>query len=130
MANQPVRLVVVDENAAVRRALVLRLTRTRDLRIIGDTGNLDTAMTIIAEQQPDVVVLESKRRDGAALKFCQHVLSKSTAPKIVILTSFANEDERLSLVHLGIEQYLLKDIGTEELIRVIREAAWGIHYTT
>lgn len=129
MDNQPVRLLVVDENAAVRRALVLRLTRARDIRIIGDTGNLDTAKTIIMEQQPEVIVLESKRRDGAALKFCQHVLTKTMAPKIVILTSFANEDERLSLVHLGIEQYLLKDIGTEELIRVIRETARGIHYT-
>jgi DNA-binding NarL/FixJ family response regulator len=131
MTKEPVRLLLVDENAAVRRALVLRLTRASDLRIIGDTGNLDTAMALVKEQQPDVVVLESKRRDGAALKFCQQVMKASSPPKIVVLTSFANEDERLSLLHLGIEQYLLKDIRTDELIRVVREQATShIEFTT
>ena len=123
MNDGTVRLLMVDSNAAVRRALVLRLTRASDLRIIGDTGNLGTAMTVVREQDPDVVILESKRRDGAALKFCQQVLDRPTPPKIVILTSFANEDERLSLLHLGITHYLLKDIDTEELIRVVRQLA-------
>ena len=125
-----VRLLVVDENAAVRRALVLRLARARDLRLIGDTGSLDNAVTLINEQQPDVVILESKRRDGAALKFCQQVLKRSVPPAIVVLTSFANEDERLSFLHLGIEQYLLKDIDTEELIRVVRKLSHqNVEYT-
>jgi DNA-binding NarL/FixJ family response regulator len=44
-------------------------------------------------------------------------------PAIVVLTSFANEDERLSFKHLGIEHYLLKDFDTEELIRVVRSLA-------
>jgi len=120
MTEQYVRLLVVDENAAVRRALVLRLTRARDLRIIGDTGSLENAATMIGEQQPDVVILESKRRDGAALRFCQQVQKMVSRPAIVVLTSFANEDERLSFKHLGIEHYLLKDIDTEEFIRVVR----------
>ena len=125
-----VRLLVVDENAAVRRALVLRLARARDLRIIGDTGSLDNAVTLINEQQPDVVILESKRRDGAALNFCQQILKRSVPPAIVVLTSFANEDERLSLLHLGIEQYLLKDIDTEELIRVVHKLSHeNVKYT-
>jgi len=125
-----VRLLVVDENAAVRRALVLRLARARDLRIIGDTGSLDNAVTLINEQQPDVVILESKRRDGAALNFCQQVLKRSVSPAIVVLTSFANEDERLSFLHLGIEQYLLKDIDTEELIRVVHKLSHeNVKYT-
>lgn len=123
MKEQPVRLLLVDENAAVRRALVLRLSRARDLQIIGATGNLDAAISTIEEQHPDVVILESKRRDGAALQFCRRVLDLASSPGIVILTSFANEDERLSLLHLNIDQYLLKDIDTEELIRVVREEA-------
>ncbi len=123
MTEQYVRLLVVDENAAVRRALVLRLTRARDLRIIGDTGSLENAVTMICEQQPDVVILESKRRDGAALRFCQQIQKMECRPAIVVLTSFANEDERLSFKHLGIEHYLLKDIDTEELIRVVRSLA-------
>jgi DNA-binding NarL/FixJ family response regulator len=123
MNDRKIRLVLVDENAAVRRALVLRLTRADDLQIIGDTGDLDSACELVNDQNPDVLLMESKRRDGAALKFCQRLLKASARPHIVILTSFANEDERLSLQHLGIEQYLLKDIDTEELIRVIREEA-------
>lgn len=123
MNEQPVRLLLVDENAAVRRALVLRLSRARDLQIIGATGDLEAAVAAIEEQHPDVVILESKRRDGAALQFCRQVLDLSVSPGIVILTSFANEDERLSLQHLSIDQYLLKDIDTEELIRVVREEA-------
>ncbi len=123
MSEGPVRLLLVDENAAVRRALVLRLARARGLRIIGDTHDIDTALTVTCEQRPHVVILESKRRDGAALRFCQQALEMPHPPKIIVLTSFANEDERLSLLHLGIDQYLLKDIGTEELIRVIFELA-------
>ncbi|GAB4575988.1 MAG: hypothetical protein Kow0077_30240 [Anaerolineae bacterium] len=123
MKEQPVRLLLVDENAAVRRALVLRLSRARDLQIIGATGDLNTALATIKEQHPAVVILESKRRDGAAFEFCRNVLNLASHPAIVILTSFANEDERLSLLHLGIDKYLLKDIDTEELIRVVRQEA-------
>jgi DNA-binding NarL/FixJ family response regulator len=123
MKHEQVRLLLVDDNAAVRRALVLRLSRARDLQIIGATGDLEAAITTIKEQRPDVVILESKRRDGAALQFCREVLETVSPPGIVILTSFANEDERLSLDHLGLDQYLLKDIDTEELIRVVREQA-------
>jgi DNA-binding NarL/FixJ family response regulator len=126
MNDESVRLLVVDDNAAVRRALVLRLTRANDLQIIGDTGDLEAAITIVREQRPDVMILESKRRDGAAFQFCQQVLEAPVPPRIVILTSFANEDERLSLRHLGIRHYLLKDIDTEELIRVVRAQAHNI----
>ncbi len=123
MNEDPVRLLLVDENAAVRRALVLRLSRAQDLQIIGATGNLDAAILTVAEQRPDVLILESKRRDGEALKFCRQILERPSPPRIVILTSFASEDERLSFAHLGINHYLLKDIDTEELIRVVREQA-------
>lgn len=123
MTEETAHLLLVDENAAVRRALVLRLTRAHDLQIIGDTGDLETALEIVNEQQPDVVILESKRRDGAALKFCQQVLEAPDPPTIVILTSFANEDERLSLKHLGIEHYLLKDIATDDLISLVHRLA-------
>ncbi len=130
MNEDTVRLMVVDENAAVRRALVLRLTRAADLRIIGDTGDLEAAVAIIQKQHPDVVILESKRRDGAAFEFSQRILEQPLPPRIVILTSFANEDERLSWQHLGINHYLLKDIDTEELIRVVRDQAKNIGINT
>lgn len=130
MKQEITRLLVVDENAAVRRALVLRLTRARDLRIIGDTGDLEIATAIVNEQHPDVVIIDSKRRDGKGLAFCQTILESSPAPKIAILTSFASEDERLSLLHLGIDQYLLKDIDTEELIRVVQALANNVEINT
>jgi DNA-binding NarL/FixJ family response regulator len=130
MKKEITRLLVVDDNAAVRRALVLRLTRARDIRIIGDTGDLDIANAIVIEQQPDVVIVESKRRDGQGLAFCQAILETRNAPKIAILTSFASEDERLSLLHLGIGQYLLKDIHTEELIRVVQALANNVEINT
>ncbi len=125
MTGRPVRLLLVDDNAAVRRALVLRLNRAQDLQVVGDTGDFDSALAMIVDQKPDIMILESKRRDGTALAFCQRVLAVPLHPAIIILTSFANEDERLSLLHLGIGQYLLKDIQTDELIRVIREQACG-----
>lgn len=125
MSSESIHLLVVDSNAAVRRALALRLSRANDIRIIDDTGDLDTALAIINRQGSDVVILESKRRDGAALRFCQQILEMPYPPGIIVLTSFANEDERLSFLHLGVEQYLLKDIDTEELIRVVREQALG-----
>lgn len=127
MSNeQPIRLFLVDENMAVRRALAVRLARAQDLEVIGDTGRVDAAWKVVKQQHPDVVILESKRRDGAALRFCEQVCSMSAPPKVIVLTSFANEDERLSLQHLGIQNYLLKDIGTEELLRVIRGPMTGI----
>ncbi|NPV66505.1 MAG: response regulator transcription factor [Anaerolineae bacterium] len=126
MKEDLVRLLLVDENAAVRRALVLRLSRAQDIQIIGATGSFEAAMTTLVEQHPDVLILESKRRDGGALKFCRQVLEMTLPPRIVILTSFPSEDERLSFAHLGINQYLLKDIDTEELIRVVRREAQQI----
>ncbi len=123
MNGHPVRLLVVDDNSAVRHALVMRLAGSPALEVVGDTGDAEVALNSVNQEHPDVVILESKLRNGAALRFCQQALKASPPPKIVVLTSFASDNEQLNLAHLGINHYLMKDIDTEELIRVIRSLA-------
>lgn len=121
-SREKIRLFIVDDNPAVRCALEARLRRVPDLELLGGEGNTDEALTQVRNLKPDVLLIESKRRDGRGLRFCQQVLQQDDSPEIIVLTSFIDETERLAAASLGVHRYVLKDIASPELIGEIHNA--------
>jgi DNA-binding NarL/FixJ family response regulator len=115
----PAKLYIVDEHPGVRAALVERLGRAANLQVIGHGGEAGLVVQEIRNGQPDVVLLEVKRKDGMGLEILRQLASLPNAPHLAVLTSYPTKWEEQAAVRAGAECYLLKEIDSEELIKTI-----------
>jgi DNA-binding NarL/FixJ family response regulator len=120
-AGHRIRLLIVDDNVAVRQALAARLSRVPEFELLGDMGGTEEALARVQTYQPDIVLFGSKHQRGFGLQFCQHVLRLEDHPEIIVLTSFEDDTERLATESLGV-RYVLKEIASPKLIEAIRAA--------
>jgi len=116
-----VKLLIVDHHALVREALERRLSTAVGMEIVGSTGSYEDALRTAIAFTPDVVLLETKARDGLeTLRTLSQLLTDSA---IIVLTSYPDSREEDEVRELGAARYLLKTLDTRTLISEIRTAA-------
>jgi two-component system, NarL family, response regulator LiaR len=109
---EPVRVMLVDDHAMVRAGLRTFLGLQPDLEVVGEAGSGEQALDLVLPGMPG---LEVVRRLRAA----------HPAVKVVVLTSYAGEDQVLPAVRAGVAGYLLKDVGPAELAGAVRAVHAG-----
>ena len=111
------RVLIVDDHDAVRQALETRLRSAEDVEVVGCTGRCEESLRIAAECDPDVVLLETKRSDGQGLAVLEQLTVDCPHIRVVVLTSYPDPQERLEAMRMGAVRYLLKEIGSDHLVR-------------
>ena len=117
----PMRIYIVDEHLPVRVALADRLSRSREMQVVGHTGSADEVMEDVQQRQPDVVILEVKRSDGMGLELLRQLADLVDHPHLVVLTSYPSSWEEQAAARAGAVSYLLKEIETDLLIEQLCE---------
>jgi NarL family two-component system response regulator LiaR len=120
----PTRLLIVDDHEDVREALESRLDAAPEIDVIGCTGCWETGLEEALEMRPDVVLLETKRADGQGLGALKCLVEGCPGADVIVLTSYADAEERATARSVGAVRYLLKDIDTAQLLSEIRSVAW------
>ncbi|MDW8327485.1 MAG: response regulator transcription factor [Anaerolineales bacterium] len=120
--TQTIRVLILDDHAEVRQALRQRLDYAPDIHVVGDVGDAEQALATVSSLKPDVVLMESKRSDGRGLELIHWIAQNYPASLIIVLTSYPTEWECWAARRAGARQYLLKDIGSAELVEHIRQA--------
>lgn len=120
-----IRLLIVDDHPIVREGLKSFLGLYGDLEVIGEVESGEAALQKTAALNPDVVLLDLQLSDGHALSWIPRLLAQPQPPKVLILTSFLEEDSLRQAVALGASGYLLKHAGPSALLDGIRAAARG-----
>ena len=118
-----IRVLVVDDHVLVRQALRDLLIAERDIELTGEAATLDEARAAIAEQEPDVLLLDLRFPEGNGLDLCLELRDRPTA--VLVLTSSADPREVLDAVEAGASGYLLKTADVEEYIQAVRDVAGG-----
>ena len=118
----PSAVYIIEENDTVRSALVERLSQAPTIEVVGHSGRIELVIEEIPQLRPDVVLLEVKRSDGMGLEILRRLKELQTPPRIVILTSYPAEWEEQSAVRSGADAYVVKDIDTDELLRIIHDS--------
>ena len=118
-AVRSMRVLIIDEHDAVRLALETCLTRVPAIDVVGSTGCWQEGVAMAADRRPDIVLLETKRSDGQGLAALRRLRAECPLVRVVVLTSYPDPDERREVLRLGAARYLLKDIGSERLVREI-----------
>jgi DNA-binding NarL/FixJ family response regulator len=127
----PLRLLIIDDHDAVRRALTARLNAAPGMQVVAETADAEEGLQQTRALRPDVALVETKRADGRGLEIVSWIAQSGLGVRVIVLTSYPSEWERWAAHRAGAARYLLKDIGSPLLIDQIRNAAsdtLSLHY--
>jgi DNA-binding NarL/FixJ family response regulator len=124
-AADPIRVLIVDDHAVVRLGLRSLLTHTNGFRVVGEAGSVAESVTLSGQMRPDVVLMDVRLPDGSGVEACRRIKQQLPDTKVVMLTSYSDEEAIVGAVMAGASGYLLKQADAERLTQAIRDAAAG-----
>lgn len=123
--SDPIRIVVVDDHAVVRIGLKTLLANQMGFRVVGEAGNVADAVAMVAQARPDVVLMDVRLPDGSGVEACRRIKADNADVRVVMLTSYQDEEAIVGAVMAGASGYLLKQADSDRLTQAIRDAAAG-----
>ena len=126
-ARPPIRILLVDDSELVRRGIktVLASTTIAPLRVVGEAGNVADAVTEATRLKPDIVLLDIRLPDGSGFDACREILRRQPDTRIVVLTSFSNDNFVYEAITAGAHGYLMKEIDPAGLVQAMLDVADG-----
>jgi DNA-binding NarL/FixJ family response regulator len=123
--GRPLRLVVVDDHEVVRQGLVALLGRRDAFQVVGEAGTVEEALSVVRRFQPDLVIMDVRLPDGSGIEACRELRAEMPATRVVILTSYPDEEAVLSAIIAGASGYLLKQIRGRDLVNALEAVGRG-----
>ena len=123
-----IKVGIVDDHSIMRQGLRVMLDREPDLQVVGDADGERSAITMMAQATPDVVLMDLKLTiDGGCegLDLCAKVADRFPESRILVLTTFADEWLVREAIRQGAKGYVVKDVDLTELTRAIRAVYRG-----
>jgi two-component system response regulator DevR len=119
------KVFVVDDHELVRKGLIDLIDGEEDLLVVGSAANCEEAVVNFAVLDADVAVLDVRLPDGNGIELCRDLINLKPDLKVLMLTSFQDDEALLGAVLGGAVGYLIKDIKNLELLASIRKVAAG-----
>ncbi len=128
--SQTIRVLIVDDHAVVRQGLRTFLELQDDpaalaIEVVGEAADGAQATDQARQLQPDVVLLDLVMPVMGGIEAIPRIIEGSPRSRVIILTSFGEEDKLLPAIRAGAHGYLLKDIPPNELVQAVRAAYLG-----
>jgi two-component system, NarL family, response regulator DevR len=121
----PTRVLIVDDHEIVRRGLAAMLSTHDDIEVVGEASSAEEALRRVGLDEPDVVVMDVRMPERSGIEACRNILSSFPAVKVLMLTSFADEEALMASIMAGASGYVLKRVKGSELVQDIRTVAAG-----
>lgn len=119
------RLVLVDDHQVVRLGLRALLDGEPGITVVGEAGTAAEAIQVVGRLQPDIVLMDIRLPDQSGIAVCQQVRQLWPMVQVLMLTSFADADLVLDAISAGAVGYVLKQVGTDDLLRAVRAVGHG-----
>jgi len=120
--ERPLRLLVVDDHEVVRQGLVALLDRRSGFEVVAQAGSVAEAVTQASRHEPDVVIMDVRLPDGSGIEACRETRPET---RVVMLTSYPDEEAVLSAIIAGASGYLLKQVRGRDLVAAIESVGRG-----
>jgi DNA-binding NarL/FixJ family response regulator len=124
-AERTIRVVIADDQRMVRDGLQLMLSLVGGVEVAAVTADGDEAVAAVAAHDPDVVLMDLRMPRCDGVTATERIRAEHPRTQVVVLTTFADDDEVLAALRAGARGYLTKDAGAEEVARAIRHVADG-----
>jgi DNA-binding NarL/FixJ family response regulator len=119
------KVVLVDDHEVVRQGLKTLVDSQEDLEVVGEAGDVDNAIRQVGYHSPDVVVMDVRLPDGTGVEACREIRSRWPNVKVLMLTSYADEEALVSSIMAGASGYVLKRIDSSDLVDAVRKVGNG-----
>ncbi len=120
-----VRIVIVDDHEVVRMGLKALLEDYPDLSVVGEAGLASEALEVVRATQPDVVIMDVRLPDGSGVGACRSIRSAMPQVRVLMLTSYADDEAIVSSIVAGASGYILKQVRGKALVEALRTVAAG-----
>jgi DNA-binding NarL/FixJ family response regulator len=119
------RLLVVDDHEVVRQGLVAMLERRPGFQVVAEAGTVAEAIDMARRHQPDLVVMDVRLPDGSGIEACREIRAEMPNTRVVILTSYPDEEAVFSAIVAGASGYLLKQVRGRDLVSALEAVGRG-----
>jgi DNA-binding NarL/FixJ family response regulator len=124
-AARPYTLLIVDDHEVVRQGLSALLDRREGFQVVAEAGSVAEAVEQARRFEPDIVVMDVRLPDGSGIEACREIRAELPATRVVMLTSYPDEEAVLSAIVAGAAGYLLKQIRARDLVAALEAVGRG-----
>ena len=125
MSKPRIRVLLVDDHAVVRLGLASLFRTVPHIELVGQAASVQEALREARRSHPDVVLMDVRLPDGSGVEACREIRSHLREIRVVMLTSYADEEAVVASIMAGAAGYLLKQCEPERLIEAVEVAARG-----
>lgn len=119
------KIVLVDDHEVVRLGLKSLLARHPQFQVVAEAGNATEAMSRVERYKPDVVVMDIRLPGKNGIEITREIVTKYPQTKVIMLTSYAEDELLFDAIAAGASGYVLKQIGSGELVRALETIGRG-----
>lgn len=128
MPHRLIRVLVVDDHPIVRRGLCIEINLDPEMQVVGEAADGVEAVALARALQPDVILMDVVMPNKNGIDATADILHENPLAKVLILTSFTEDERMLAAVKAGALGYILKDRHPEEVLQAIRDTYDGKPY--
>jgi DNA-binding NarL/FixJ family response regulator len=118
-------LLIVDDHEVVRQGLVAMLGRRPGFHVVAEAGTAAEAVAAARRFRPDLVVMDVRLPDGSGIEACREIRAELPDTRVVMLTSYPDEDAVLSAIIAGASGYLLKQVRARDMVSALEAVGRG-----
>jgi len=123
MAKQ--HILLVDDHEVVRIGLKSLLERHTQFTVVGEASSAREALEQVANLKPEVVIMDIRLPGTSGIEACEEIVNKFPGTKVIMLTSYAEDEMLFSAIRAGASGYILKQIGSDDLFKALEAVSRG-----
>jgi len=123
MAKQ--RILIVDDHEVVRIGLKALIERQPAFEVVGEAGSAHEALEETAALRPNIVIMDIRLTGTSGIDACEEIVKRYPDTKVLMLTSYAEDEMLFSAIRAGASGYVLKQIGSDDLIKALHAVSNG-----
>jgi DNA-binding NarL/FixJ family response regulator len=127
MPETPIRILCVDDHRIVREGIELIIARQPDMQVVASAAGGDESVELFRRHHPDVTLMDLQLGAMSGVEAIRVIRREHPEARIVVLTMYQGDEDVFRALQAGATTYLLKDMLSDDLIRVIREVHAGMH---
>ena len=123
--NRTIRLLIVDDHQVTRVGLRTLIAACPQIEVVGEAGSVAETLGALGQLNPEILLLDLRLADGSGLQVCEYLQREELDIKVLVLTSYADDNLIFEAIAAGADGYLLKEIHADSLIQAIQDVAAG-----
>ncbi|MEO6456734.1 MAG: response regulator transcription factor [Chloroflexia bacterium] len=125
LGGEKITVVLVDDHAIVRQGLRTYLGLQTDIEVVGEASDGREALAKVRETLPDIVLMDLVMPNVDGVEATRQVTALSPSTRVIVLTSFSEDEKVFASIKAGAQGYLMKDVLPQDLVRAIRTVHRG-----